>query len=249
MADTTGKKQLMNTATSGSVEPSFATITDTTAVNNAEIATNNTETATNNAASIRTSEVFPALSAPGKLWLPQIPGGAAVDIAAGFARFLPMRGLRVTMGAGAVACNVVVSATLTSGAPVDVTFETTGPGTYELPAPFDTYAYESVSRVVVVIDPVGTIDLETNGVFALNARSGITIQNVSTDDVVQAEPHNDALGTVVPTAAPNGARTYYVDYTLSHNHVQNAHGHTQNAHTHTQVGHNHAPVSHTHNLI
>lgn len=252
--DTSGRKSILNTdnipAVPTGINPSTATNQNATATNQASTATNQATQATNIDSSRNVLEVFPLLSAPGKLWHAQIPAGAAVDIAAGFATFLPRRGLRVTMGAGAVACNVVVDAMLTNGTPVTVTFETTGPGTYELPPPFNTYAYLMLTRVQCVIDPVGTIDLETNGTFAISntGSSGSTIDYVSTDDVNGAETTNGTLGTIVPTTPPDGTHTYAVQYQLAHTHSQNVHTHVQDAHSHTQDAHSHTQNPHAHAL-
>jgi hypothetical protein len=170
-------------------------------------------TAATTSSSIRLQQTTEPLAAAGTNYVAQYAGGAALNDAGPFTRFIPARTAQIVLGGGAPATVVyTIDGTDPDGAALQEVISSggAGAGTYT-----GTRAFTTITNITSDIDPVGTTDLQTGAGFGLGAVCA-NIDGVGVAGVFEAPVSaHGPTGTVIPTTAPNGVIVYTVQYRVT----------------------------------
>lgn len=173
----------------------------------------------------------------------QDPGGAALNLVAGFTLPLPRRNLEIIRSnAGPASVDYVVTGKAPDGTVISETISAAINATTA-----GLLAFDVIDSIVTSVDPVSTTDFKTGVGFGIGEAFTAASAVLSVDGVVESIVSQDiASGTIVPTTPPDGTKTFCVQYlTVSHNHAITDAGHT---HSVADSGHTHSQNSHTHTL-
>lgn len=159
----------------------------------------------------------------------QDPGGAPLNLVAGFSNPVPRRTLAITRGAlGPPSVVYTVHQVYADGSNADVPVPV-GPGATAVM----TEAGE-VTSITSDLDPGDTTDFETGDGFNVGSLFTGAIA-LAVDSVEEAAVYSNGVsGTVTPTTPPDGTKTFGVRMFTGHDH-----GVTDGGHTHVQDPHDH----------
>lgn len=202
-----------------------------------------------------------SLKAPGETYHAQDAGGGALNLAGGFSTFLPSRSLVITRSnAGPLSVDYVVTWQLPGGGTYDETITVPINGSNE-----SVVVGTRISAITTAVDPVSTSDFTTGTGFSIGGPFTAMGSMLSVDGVAEAMvSYEAATGTVFPTTAPNGTKSFTV-YAQMHSHTHSVASATpvitvtDAGHTHTiagatpvitvtDPGHDHTQDAHTHTI-
>ena len=178
-------------------------------------------------------DAYAALSAAGTNYIVQYAAGAALDDAVGpftAVEPYPYRTVQIVLGATAVpTVDYTIDGLDAFGNVRQEVVTAPGAGTYQ-----GEIAWSSITRFRSDLDPGGTTDLQVGIGFAVSTPIETAIQQLAVDEALEAAASVDLLsGSIVPTTAPNTARTFVVRYPSPDGIAAHVHTVTDPTHTHT----------------